>query len=118
MRIDAGADAILYQMPRALLKKRGSAPRHRARGPDTRRTTLTLPAPLLRRAEQLARERHQTLSTVIAGLLQEGLRPSIRAEREASILAGWRKRVFVPANEEEALLLQGIVLQDPDARSK
>ena len=110
MQFDADRNAIL-----SLMKK------VRNRRPETRRTTLTLPESLLRQAERLARERHRTLSSVVAGLLGDALRNGDRAadaaRRQAAILNMW-KTAYVPANEEEALLLEGIVLDEPISTAK
>ncbi|MBI3695741.1 MAG: hypothetical protein HY238_12995 [Acidobacteria bacterium] len=87
----------------------------RKRRPETRRTTLTIPEALLRQAEQLARKRHQTLSAVVADLVEGALRNGDQAaqaaRRRAAILNLWTK-AYAPLTEEEMLLVDGVVLED------
>ena len=100
-------------MPHPMAKKRPWQSAARGRRSDSRRTTLTLPTPLLKQAERLAQQRRQTLSAVVAELVEQGLRETEQGpERAARILEIW-KQAFVPANEEERLLLEGIVMEDP-----
>ena len=85
---------------------------------NSRRTTLTLPEELLQQAERLARRRHQTLSAVIAGLMHDALRNSDQgAERSARVLEMWKK-AYAPLTEEEMLLVDGIVVGEPETASK
>ncbi len=83
------------------------------RRPATRRTTVSLPAHLLRQAERLAVERRQTLSSVIAGQMEEAFRarPPI-PDRAGRLLELW-KRAYSHLTEEEAMLVDGIILSDP-----
>jgi macrodomain Ter protein organizer (MatP/YcbG family) len=83
--------------------------------PQTRRTTLTLPEDLVRKAEQLARQRRQTLSASIAELIEQGLR-SYRFQQvnNISTLKSLQK-AFAHFTEEEMLLLDGIVMEKPDS---
>ncbi len=79
---------------------------------NNRRTTLTLPKPLLDRAEHLARQRGRTLSSMVADLIAGGLRNGDEgARRVASMRRRWRT-AYLPRNEEEQLLLEGIVLDE------
>ena len=103
-------DAIMHRMPQQALRRRGPRRRavHRA---ATRRTTLTLPAELLAQAEGLAAQRHQSVSAVVSGLLEEGMRVRQGQEqRGARVLELWRK-AFTPLTEEEMALVDGIILE-------
>lgn len=75
-----------------------------------KRTTLTLPASALQRAEEIAAERHVTLSTVISEMLEDGLAMLFRARRADEILAAYRT-AFQGFTEEERLLLDGVELE-------
>jgi hypothetical protein len=79
--------------------------------PRTRRTTLTLPEALVERAERLARQRRQTLSAAVAGLMEQSLR-SYRLEPNGgpNVLESLQK-AFAPFSDEEMLLLDGIVME-------
>jgi hypothetical protein len=77
-----------------------------------KRTTLTLPASALQQAEQIAIERHVTLSTVVAEALPDGLAMLSRTRRSEEVLAAYQK-AFSGFTEEERLLLDGIELE-PD----
>jgi hypothetical protein len=75
-----------------------------------RRTTLTLPADALTRAEQIARARKVNLSTVISEALSEGLQRHVAAERGEEILKTY-KRAFGGFSDEEMQILDGIILE-------
>ena len=90
------------------------ARRLRPRRFETRRTTLTLPAPLLRRADEMARERGQTVSAVVTGLLQHGLREVDRSRQRAAQTFTLWKKAYGPLTEEEMMLLDGIILEEPE----
>ncbi len=79
--------------------------------PRTRRTTLTLPKALVEQAERLARQRRQTLSAAVAGLMEQSLR-SHRLEPNGgpNVLESLQK-AFAPFSDEEMLLLDGIVME-------
>jgi hypothetical protein len=77
-----------------------------------RRTTLTLPADALTRAENIARARKVNLSTVVSEALSEGLQRHTAAERGQEILNTY-KRAFGGFSDEEMNLLDGIILE-PD----
>jgi post-segregation antitoxin (ccd killing protein) len=77
-----------------------------------RRTTLTLPADSLTQAGRIARARKVNLSTVISEALTNGLRAHAAAERGEEILNAY-KTAFGGFSEEEKLLLDGIVLDQP-----
>ena len=85
--------------------------RGRSSRPRTRRTTLTLPEPLIEQAERLARQRRQTLSAAVAGLMEQSLR-SYRLEQHGgpNVLESLQK-AFAPFSDEEMLLLDGIVME-------
>ncbi|MCP5118489.1 MAG: hypothetical protein GY953_47360, partial [bacterium] len=70
------------------------------RQPKKRRTTLTLPADSLRRAERVARARSVSLSTVVSEALAEGLRMHAATERSEDVLNTY-KRAFSGFTEEE-----------------
>src|SRR5260370_39066578 len=97
--------------------KTKAAPR-RARGsqrkpgrPETRRKTLTLPQHLVAQAERLAKQRRQTLSAAVAGLMEQSLR-SYRLQQSGgpNVLESLQK-AFAPFSDEEMLLLDGIVME-------
>jgi hypothetical protein len=75
-----------------------------------RRTTLTLPADALARAEHIARARKVSLSTVISEALSEGLQRHASAERGEEILKTY-KRAFGGFSDEEMQILDGIILE-------
>ncbi len=84
-----------------------------ARRPDQsekRRTTLTLPADSLTRAERVARARSVNLSTVVSEALAEGLRMQAATERSEEILNTY-KRAFSGFTEEETAILDGVILE-------
>ncbi len=78
-----------------------------------RRTTLTLPSDILSYAERIARARKVNLSTVIAEALAEGLRAQQAADRSVEVLKSYRQ-AFSGFSEPEILLLDGILLGQPD----
>ena len=81
--------------------------------PRTRRTTLTLPAELVNKAERLAKHQRQTLSAAIAGLMEQSLRGySLQPARNSNALESLRK-AFAPFTDEEMLLLDGVVMDEP-----
>ena len=75
-----------------------------------RRTTLTLPADSLLRAEHIARARQVTLSTVIAEALANGLRTHHAAERSEAVMAAYKK-AFTGFSNAELATLDGILLE-------
>ncbi len=75
-----------------------------------RRTTLTLPADSLVKAERIARAKKINLSTVISEALSDGLRAHAAAERSEEVLNAY-KRAFSGFTEEEAAILDGIILE-------
>jgi hypothetical protein len=91
-----------------------SRKQHRTDAPK-RRTTLTLPADSLTQASRIARARKVNLSTVISEALTNGLRIHAAAERSEEILNAY-KRAFGGFSDEEMLLLDGIVLDQPRKR--
>ena len=82
----------------------------RPNGVKTRRTTLTLPADSLSRAERIAHTRKVNLSTVISEALDQGLRTQEVAERAAAVLEAYKK-AFAGFTGQERALLDGIVLE-------
>ena len=75
-----------------------------------KRTTLTLPASALDQAEEIAAQRHVTLSTVVAEALEEGLALGARKRRGEDLLSSYLA-AFSGFNEEERLMLDGIDLE-------
>jgi hypothetical protein len=75
-----------------------------------RRTTLTLPADSLVRAERTARARKVNLSTVVAEALSDGLRAHTAAERSEEVLSAY-KRAFTGFSPAEMAVLDGILLE-------
>jgi hypothetical protein len=81
--------------------------------PRTRRTTLTLPAELVNKAERLAKQQRQTLSAAIAGLMEQSLRGySLQPAGNSNALESLRK-AFAPFTDEEMLLLDGVSMDEP-----
>jgi len=75
-----------------------------------RRTTLTLPADSLMKAERIARARKVNLSTVISEALSEGLRVHAAANRSEEVLNAYRK-AFSGFTDDELSILDGIILE-------
>ena len=98
-------------------RKRGSRTSRPAARPSTRRTTWTLPEDVLEGVERLAAERCQTVSSAAAYLLQEALRMHPRAQSGTDFLE-LLQRSFAGLNEEEQMLVDGIILEEPDTESK
>jgi macrodomain Ter protein organizer (MatP/YcbG family) len=85
---------------------------------QTRRTTLTLPEDLVRKAEHLAKQRRQTLSASIAELMEQSLRSyRFKQANDHSTLKSLQK-AFAPFTEEEMLLLDGIIMEKRSADSE
>jgi post-segregation antitoxin (ccd killing protein) len=101
MQFDDRMDAKLYRVKR-------SAPK--TDRIKKRRTTLTLPAESLGRAERIARARKVNLSTVVSEALNEGLRVHEITERSEQVMKAYR-RVFSGLTEEEMALVDGIILE-------
>jgi post-segregation antitoxin (ccd killing protein) len=76
-----------------------------------RRTTLTLPSDSLAAAERIARARKVNLSTVIAEVINEGLRARLAAERSGQVLKSYRQ-AFSRFTDAEMLLLDGVVMDE------
>jgi hypothetical protein len=91
-------------------------PRRHVANPAKRRTTLTLPADSLLRAERIARAKRVNLSTVISEALSDGLRIHAAVERSDEVLSAY-KRAFTGFSDEETLVLDGVVLEPPARRS-
>jgi len=73
-----------------------------------RRTTLTLPADFLAKAERMARARKVTLSTVITDVLADGLRMNASAAASTEVLKSYRA-AFAGFSEDEMAVLDGVV---------
>jgi len=86
-------------------------PRH-TQPSKKRRTTVTLPADSLAKAQRIARIKKVNLSTVIAEALAEGLRQQTATERSEEILQRY-KEAFCGLTDEEIFLLDGVVLERP-----
>lgn len=102
-------------MGRTLALKRGGGTGSRPLRPRKRRTTVTLPEPLLAQAGRLALQRRQSLSAMVAGFIEDGLRNAGQGARRVRAMREIWKRAIVPASEEERLLLEGIVLSEPES---
>jgi post-segregation antitoxin (ccd killing protein) len=76
-----------------------------------RRTTLTLPSDSLAAAERIARARKVNLSTVIAEVINEGLRARLATERSGQVLKSYRQ-AFSRFTDAEMLLLDGVVMDE------
>ncbi len=75
-----------------------------------KRTTLTLPVSALKQAEEIAKDRHVTLSAVVSEVLQDGLATLSRTRKAEEVLASYRA-AFSGFSEEERLLLDGIEME-------
>jgi hypothetical protein len=76
-----------------------------------RRTTLTLPSDSLAAAERIARARKVNLSTVIAEVINEGLRARLATERSAQVLKSYRQ-AFSRFTDAEMLMLDGVIMDE------
>jgi hypothetical protein len=83
-----------------------------AHKPDTlkRRTTLTLPADSLLRAQKIANSRRVNLSTVIAEVIAAGLQFESAKQRTDQILDNYRK-AFSGFSADEQAILDGVMLE-------
>ncbi len=86
-------------------------------GAKSRRTTLTLPADTLGRAERIAKSRKVTLSAVVSEALDNALSNQNAEERRRAILQGYQ-RAFAGFTPDEMAILDGILLQPVRKRSK
>jgi hypothetical protein len=75
---------------------------------------LTLPRGLLNKVERFAATRHQTVSSATTYLLEAALRNEPSPGNSRRILEMWRKS-FHHLTEQERLLLDGIILDEPIA---
>jgi len=83
----------------------------------TRRTTLTLPVKALAEAERVAKKRKVSLSVVVSEALEKTLHAQAEAKREAERrVRAWEagRRAFSGLNDEEALLVNGIIMEPTD----
>jgi hypothetical protein len=78
---------------------------------DKRRTTVALPASVLKAAQRSARSRQVSLSTVISEAVQAGLEAETGEERAARVLDHYRL-AFAGLTEDEAMIVDGIILED------
>jgi hypothetical protein len=93
-------------------------PSRKAARTRTRRTTLTLPEELLNKVEQFAATRHQTVSSAVAYLVESALwNEPVSPRNSRGILELWRKS-FLPLTEQERLLVDGIILDEPTTEAK
>jgi len=84
----------------------------------TRRTTWTLPQEVLRDVERFASNRHQTVSSAAAYLLQQALRQQPGGEAPGTDVLEMLRKSFAGLTEEERMLVDGIILEDRAADSK
>lgn len=89
----------------------------RAASAARRRTTLTLPADSLARAERIARARKVNLSVVVSEALSDGLRMHTAAERSEQVLNAYKK-AFAGFSDEEMMVLDGVVLEPAPKRRR
>lgn len=89
----------------------------RTKRPAKRRTTLTLPANLLREAEKVAREKQVNLSVVVAEALEKGLQARASAARGQRALELYRK-AFHGLSDAELSILDGVIFNTEAARSE
>lgn len=73
-----------------------------------RRTTLTLPADFLAKAERMARTRKVTLSTVISDVLADGFRLNASSAGANEVLKSY-KAAFAGFSDDEVAVLDGVV---------
>jgi hypothetical protein len=84
----------------------------------SRRTTWTLPQEVLRDVERFANDRHQTVSSAAAYLLQQALRQQSDRKAPGPDVLEMLRKSFAGLTEEERMLVDGIILEDPSAESK
>ena len=94
--------------------KRVKSPPHSSK---KKRTTLSLPAELLDRAREIARQEHVSVNTVITRAVEKGLEHLPLRRNAEEILESYRRAFQIAGfTEEELLVLDGIILEpvDPD----
>jgi len=84
----------------------------------TRRTTWTLPQEVLRDVERFASDRHQTVSSAAGYLLRQALRQQPGGGTPGTDVLEMLRKSFASLTEEERMLVDGIVLEDPAGDSK
>jgi hypothetical protein len=77
-----------------------------------------LPQDVLKGVERFARERHQTVSSAAACLLQEALRVQPNTQTSGRSFLETLQESFAGLTEREQMLVDGIILQEPDDTSK
>jgi hypothetical protein len=80
-------------------------------GPAKLRTTISLPANLLKAAQRTARSRQVSRATVISDALHVGLEAETGEERATRVLDAYR-RAFDGLTDEEALIVDGVIPED------
>lgn len=75
------------------------------------RTTISLPAASLSAAKRVAKARRVKLSTVVAEALDESLKQQQAKDRAKAAFARYQ-RAFAGFNEEELMILDGIIPED------
>lgn len=79
---------------------------------------MSLPEELLKKVERFAAARHQTLSSAVTYLVEGALRNEPESSRVIpGILDAWRKS-YLPLTEEERLLVDGIILDEPTTEAE
>lgn len=68
--------------------------------------------------ERFASDRHQNVSSAAAYLLQQALRQQPGGEPPGTDVLEMLRKSFAGLTEEERLLVDGIILEEPDAESK
>lgn len=84
----------------------------------TRRTTWTLPHQVLRDVERFADNRHQSVSSAAAYLLEQGLRQQPGRPAPGTDVLEMLRKSFAGLTEDERMLVDGIILEDPIVDSK
>jgi hypothetical protein len=75
------------------------------------RTTISLPAASLTAAKRAAKARRVKLSTLVAEALDESLKQQQAKDRAKAAFARYQ-RAFAGFNEEELMILDGIIPED------
>jgi hypothetical protein len=78
--------------------------------PWQRRTTVTLPAELIERAEKVAEAQHASLNSVLVTAIERGL-PQVRTPEYVEQLLQDKRESLEGFTEWELLALQGIILE-------
>ena len=75
-----------------------------------KRTTLTIPAEFLNRAEQIAKAEHVSVNTILIRAMERGLK-QLRTPEMVERLLESQRRALEGLSEEELLWQQGIIME-------